>query len=171
MLRPGGRRFFQSRKRGLISFLLRLCWRARPKIRVRARSSILRIQHGPGFLHNQANFPSGRMKARAKSESAEVFPPRFESFPRESGGVCSRSAARRKTGAECVKRILGRTAKTCKFAHLLRPRAVSPSAIAPRTAAAAAGSGTCANPTCRAYPLSGDSAHRNTATPFSIPTA
>lgn len=171
MLRPGGRRFFQSRKRGLISFLLRLCWRARPKIRVRARSSILRIQHGPGFLHNQANFPSGRMKARAKSESAGG-PPRFESFPRESGGVCSRSAARRKTGAECAKRTRGRTAKTCKFAHLLRPRAASPSTSAPRIAAATAGSGTCANPTCSAYPpSSSDSVHRNTATPFSIPMA
>lgn len=56
-----------------------------------------------------------------------------------------------------------------KSAYLRLRNIIAMSAATPANAATSAGSGTCANPTCRLYPLSSDSTHLNTAYASSTP--
>lgn len=56
-----------------------------------------------------------------------------------------------------------------KSAYLRLRNIIAMSAATPANAATSAGSGTCANPTCRLYPLPIDSTHLNTAYASSTP--
>lgn len=56
-----------------------------------------------------------------------------------------------------------------KSAYLRLRNIIAMSAATPANAATSAGSGTCANPTCRLYPLPSDSTHLNTAYASSTP--